>query len=149
MAHRADYLEQLKLVHDELGFERVRFHGIFNDNVELAAFRRENGNIVLMLYAQNFEETDKTYPVTIRLQNAPEFSCVTAKRVNSVSGNPVRLWNEMGKPSVCTRDEIAQLHDASQIITENLPILPDGAISIHIEENEVVLLELHRADGGK
>lgn len=55
----------------------------------------------------------------------------------------------MGKPSVCTRDEIAQLHDASQIITENLPILPDGTISMTIEENEVVLLELHRADGGK
>ena len=35
LAHRADYLRQLKLVHDELGIERVRFHGIFNDDMNV------------------------------------------------------------------------------------------------------------------
>lgn len=32
-ALRADYREQLKKVHDELGFEYVRFHGLFNDDM--------------------------------------------------------------------------------------------------------------------
>lgn len=31
--HRRDVLGQLKLAHDELGFERVRFHGIFDDDM--------------------------------------------------------------------------------------------------------------------
>lgn len=35
MALRADYLKQLKQVHDELGIERVRFHGIFNDDMQV------------------------------------------------------------------------------------------------------------------
>lgn len=35
LAQRADYQEQLKLVHDALGMERVRFHGTFNDDMNV------------------------------------------------------------------------------------------------------------------
>lgn len=35
MAHRVDYLEQLKFAHDELGIERVRFHGLFNEDMKV------------------------------------------------------------------------------------------------------------------
>lgn len=35
LALRADYQEQLKRAHDELGFQRVRFHGIFNDDMKV------------------------------------------------------------------------------------------------------------------
>lgn len=35
LALRADYLRQLKQVHEELGIERVRFHGIFNDDMQV------------------------------------------------------------------------------------------------------------------
>lgn len=34
LAVRSDYAEQLKFVHDELGIERVRFHGIFDDSMQ-------------------------------------------------------------------------------------------------------------------
>ena len=33
VAMRADYSRQLKKVHDELGISRIRFHGIFNDDM--------------------------------------------------------------------------------------------------------------------
>ena len=33
LALRTDYAKQLKFVHDELGIERVRFHGIFDDDM--------------------------------------------------------------------------------------------------------------------
>lgn len=35
LALRADYLKQLKQVHEELGIEHVRFHGIFNDDMQV------------------------------------------------------------------------------------------------------------------
>ncbi|MCM1121891.1 MAG: hypothetical protein NC416_04855 [Eubacterium sp.] len=35
LALRADYLKQLKQVHEELGIKRVRFHGIFNDDMQV------------------------------------------------------------------------------------------------------------------
>lgn len=34
LAVRSDWAEQLKIIHDELGIERVRFHGIFNDSMQ-------------------------------------------------------------------------------------------------------------------
>ena len=33
LAMRTDYTRQLKFIHDTLGIERVRFHGIFNDDM--------------------------------------------------------------------------------------------------------------------
>jgi xylan 1,4-beta-xylosidase len=33
MAMRTDYVEQLKFIHDELDIQRVRFHGIFHDDM--------------------------------------------------------------------------------------------------------------------
>ena len=35
LALRTDYTRQLKFIHDTLGIERVRFHGIFNDDMRL------------------------------------------------------------------------------------------------------------------
>lgn len=35
LALRADYQRQLKRAHDELGFQRVRFHGIFDDDMQV------------------------------------------------------------------------------------------------------------------
>lgn len=34
LALRSDYAKQLKFIHDELGIERVRFHGIFDDSMQ-------------------------------------------------------------------------------------------------------------------
>ena len=33
LALRTDYVKQLRFIHDTLGIERVRFHGIFNDDM--------------------------------------------------------------------------------------------------------------------
>ena len=33
LALRTDYTRQLKFIHDTLGIERVRFHGIFGDDM--------------------------------------------------------------------------------------------------------------------
>jgi len=35
LALRADYQAQLKKAHDELGFQRARFHGLFNDDMKV------------------------------------------------------------------------------------------------------------------
>lgn len=35
LAQRADYQKQLRRAHEELGFQRVRFHGIFDDDMQV------------------------------------------------------------------------------------------------------------------
>lgn len=41
LAHRADYLRQLAFVQKELGIRRVRFHGIFNDDMKVVSNLRQ------------------------------------------------------------------------------------------------------------
>ena len=38
-ALREDYSRQLKRAHDELGFKYVRFHGLFNDDMNICKRR--------------------------------------------------------------------------------------------------------------
>lgn len=42
LAHRTDYVKQLEFIHRELGIERVRFHGIFNDDMKVVTNLRRH-----------------------------------------------------------------------------------------------------------
>lgn len=53
MAQRVDYAEQLKFVHDELGIKRVRFHGLFNDDMKVGMTLK---NVVPLKRADKFRE---------------------------------------------------------------------------------------------
>lgn len=41
LAHRVDYIRQLAFVHRELKIQRVRFHGIFNDDMKVVSSLRQ------------------------------------------------------------------------------------------------------------
>lgn len=120
---------------------------ITDKDVEMTAFRAENGNLFFMLYAQNFEDAHKNYTVSLSVENAPRFGQAVLQRVNSRSGNPAALWEEMGKPAVLSNDAFEKLQAASQITTEVLPLHntdPRTTLDITVEDNEVVLVELQR-----
>jgi len=51
LALRQDWRHQLKKAHDKLGMERVRFHGIFDD--DLSAYQNESGQNVYSWYNQD------------------------------------------------------------------------------------------------
>lgn len=113
--------------------------------VELSAFRSECGDLYLMLYAQNFEDTGNSYDVKLNISNAPHFSKAQAKRINSLHGNPVALWEKMGKPAVLSRDELEHIKASSEMLTEEITLqLEDNSCiaDLNIEENEVILLKL-------
>lgn len=69
-ALRADYQEQLKKAHDELGFRYVRFHGLFDDDMCVCVRRQKNfteaGEIVY-----NFINTDKIFDFLLRIGMKP------------------------------------------------------------------------------
>lgn len=54
LALRSDYLELLKLVHDELGIKRVRFHGIFSERMHT---KHSLNEIVPIPFSKRFKET--------------------------------------------------------------------------------------------
>ena len=53
LALRTDYVQQLRFIHDTLGIERVRFHGIFNDDMRT---RTDLSQIFPAPGAENFRE---------------------------------------------------------------------------------------------
>jgi xylan 1,4-beta-xylosidase len=61
---RHDNLAQLKLVHDELGFKFIRFHGILHDDME--AYREIDGKPVY-----NFDKIDAVYDAILKLGMKP------------------------------------------------------------------------------
>jgi xylan 1,4-beta-xylosidase len=61
---RPGNLAQLKLVHDELGFKFIRFHGILHDDMEV--YREVNGKPVY-----NFDKIDAAYGAILNLGMKP------------------------------------------------------------------------------
>lgn len=76
---RASWLEQLKLAHDSCGFQYVRMHGLFNDDM-FVCFEKPNGTIVY-----NWQYIDDLYDHMLALGVRPfvELSffpkCIAAK----------------------------------------------------------------------
>ncbi|MGN0485607.1 MAG: glycosyl hydrolase [Acutalibacteraceae bacterium] len=125
---------------------------ITDEAAELAAFRGENGDVFLMLYAQNFDETANQYPIHIQLKNSPHFLNATAYRINSKHGNPVALWEEMGKPAVLSREELEQIQKSTEMLCEVPELRFDESgcyLDLILEENEVVLIKLQCNDPRK
>lgn len=73
LAQRADYLEQLKFIHDELGIERVRFHGVFNDDMNVGMTMKHLMDLpVLSKYNQiSFFQIGRIYDNILALGMTP------------------------------------------------------------------------------
>ncbi|MGN0533101.1 MAG: hypothetical protein ACI4IK_01970 [Eubacterium sp.] len=118
---------------------------ITNDDVELAAFRNEQGDAFLMLYAQSFDDTNNKYKASISIDNSPCFAKAQAYRINSQHGNPVRIWEEMGKPAVISKQQLEYIKDSSKMICMPINTVSDVngcTVDLTIEENEVILIKL-------
>lgn len=118
---------------------------VTDDDVEMAAYRDEKGDLFLMLYAQNFDDTKSTYQVSLNVINSPDFSVGQIHRINSIYGNPVSLWEKMGKPAVLSKQELEHIKSSSEMLSKPIEVrhCDNGCIiNTEIEENEVALIEL-------
>ncbi|MGN1194301.1 MAG: hypothetical protein ACI4SB_02355, partial [Acutalibacteraceae bacterium] len=120
---------------------------ITDEKAEITAFQSDSGDVYVMLYAQNFEDTKNKYEINITVQNSPHFQKAQAYRINSTHANPVRIWEEMGKPAVLSREQLEDIKKLSSMLCEEIkPQIRENLcdIDLTIEENEVVLIKLQR-----
>lgn len=118
---------------------------VTNEAAELAAFRSENGDIYLLIYTQNFAPSNETYNININFENIPLFGEMTVKRIDSQNGNPVALWEGMGKPSVLSKEELESIKEKSLPKAETkLPdrINRDKCLDLTMHDNEIVMITL-------
>lgn len=118
---------------------------VTDDDAELAAFRGEDGSLYLLAYTQNFEPGDETYHVQIDLQNAPAFREMTVDRIDAHNGNPVTLWEAMGKPATLSKAELADLQSKSEPKSETgsaEAVNAHRCVELELHDNEIVMLTL-------
>ncbi len=99
--------------------------------IGIAAFTDEREMHVL-LFRQKMKQLDlpeEEAVVQIELPNKP--IRVTLKRIDEDHGNPLKLWEEMGRPDYLNRTEVEELKRKSTVEAEDWPFeWADGVLTI-------------------
>ena len=84
-------LAQLKLAHDEIGFKYIRFHGIFNDDME--AYREVDGKPVY-----NFDKIDAVYDAILKIGMKPLVEIGFMPGILASDKRTIFYWKAFGSP---------------------------------------------------
>lgn len=115
------------------------------EDVGVAAFRSDDGGLAVLLYAQSFRPEPRQYRVRLELKNAPRFADARLERIGQGSGDPASLWEQMGRPTQLTRQELEKIRERSVPVVCPLDtgsINGTGAVELTLRDDEVVLLEM-------
>jgi xylan 1,4-beta-xylosidase len=88
---RKDNLAQLHMVHDELGFKCIRFHGIFADDMK--AYREVNGRPIF-----NFDKIDAVYDSIVQMGMKPFVEIGFMPHDLATSDKTIFYWKANGSP---------------------------------------------------
>ena len=88
---RKDNLAQLRLVHEELGFKYIRFHGIFADDME--AYHEVNGRPIY-----NFDKIDAVYRAILQIGMKPFVEIGFMPHDLATSDKTIFYWKANGSP---------------------------------------------------
>ena len=99
--------------------------------IGIAAFRDAKETHVL-LFRQKMKQLDlpaEEAVIQVELPEKPQR--VTLRRIDETHGNPLRLWEEMGRPDYLNRAEVEDLKRRSEVLPEAWPFdWADGVLTI-------------------
>ena len=124
-----------KLLH-RLGYERLPL-----ETENALATRQKNGSIVLALW--NYVPAKESgSPITFDLELANvQASLAVVSVVDAEHGNPLKVWEEMGRPPFPTPTQQHQLRLAGQLPPATVMAVVDGKLSITAAPDALVLVE--------
>ena len=107
---------------------------VFDGEVGAAAFEGD-GETHVILFRQKMKQLDlPKEEAVIHLACAKKPASVTVRRVDEEHGNPLKLWEEMGKPVSLNRAEVEDLKARSAVQAEDWPFTwQDGMLTIRAE----------------
>ena len=99
--------------------------------IGIAAFRGERETHVL-LFRQKMKQLDlPAEEAVVRVTLAERPQRVTLRRIDETHGNPLRLWEEMGRPDYLNRAEVEDLKSRSAVLPEAWPFdWADGVLTL-------------------
>jgi xylan 1,4-beta-xylosidase len=100
-----------------------------HETVDCNVIQKESSVTVLLTNHTTPGHSIETEQVELRLNNAREPVSARIQRIDEEHANPKRLWLELGQPEYLTREQVDQLEEASQLVTETQPIsFHDGSV---------------------
>ncbi len=102
--------------------------------IGIAAFTGE-GETHVLLFRQKMKQLDlpaEEAVVHIEMSEKPQH--VTLRRIDETHGNPLKLWEEMGRPDYLNRAEVESLKQRSAVNAEDWPFeWTDGILTVRAE----------------
>jgi xylan 1,4-beta-xylosidase len=113
--------------------------------IGIAAFRQEKNNQVL-LFRQKMKNLDlPKEKAVVRIEQPEAPRQVLLRRVDEEHGNPLKLWENMGRPQDLNRREVEQLKRQSAVNDESWPFAyENGVLTLEAElgVNDVYFFEI-------
>lgn len=96
--------------------------------IGLAAFRRER-ELQVLLFRQKMKNLDLVpEEAVVRIESADRPRKVLLRRVDEEHGNPLRIWETMGKPRDLNRFEVEEIREKSAVREEEWPFVYENGI---------------------
>ncbi len=105
---------------------------------DVAVFNKD-GEIHIIASLLDFDETDKTESITLKIK-ADKPKSITQCVINSDLSNPYALWKKMGCPQMPTPQQIKRLKEASKPTEKNAEFAYDNGyitVEISLSANEI------------
>ena len=135
----------LRFLHD-VGDARIDLgEDATKGEIGAAAFKGKDGT-QLLLFRQKMKNLDlpkESAEVTIELPKAPK--SVTVQKIDEENGNPLKIWEEMGKPYEMNKAEIEAVASKSTVPEVDLPcVYENGVLTVKAElgVNDVWLVKI-------
>jgi xylan 1,4-beta-xylosidase len=121
-----------ELLHD-IGTEQLLVDGL-HETVDCSIIRKDSSVTVLLTNHTTPGHSIESELAHIRLDNIPEPGEAFIQRIDGEHVNPKRLWEQMGQPEYLTENEVEQLEEASQLVTERQRFdYNDGALIMKVD----------------
>jgi xylan 1,4-beta-xylosidase len=94
---------------------------VTNDEIEFAIYESDTQKQVFVFRnrMKNVTADPEEYDIALELPVSPKN--VTLERIDENHCNPLRVWNEMGKPGRLNKDEVDDIIRKSTLVMETLP----------------------------
>lgn len=133
---------------NKLGEERLNLPTT-HEEVELAAFRSQNG-VQILLYRQSYPQTGgKAEEVSVTLETTRTLKKAELWRIDETHGNPLPLWEGMGSPLLLSKAQAKELEERSALSPEPMDAKQNGgrlALKTALPVNGVQLITLEFMD---
>ncbi len=116
-----------------------------HSDVTLAAFRSEQA-LQIIATLPVLDGSKKKEDVTLNVQLSSLLRSVTVSRIDENSGNPLKIWQEIGSPQVPNFAQLEIIEAESAVKEEPLPFeYEDGNLKLHftLNENDVYLIKIN------